>query len=142
MKIKFILIAAALLILAGAVGCDTLDIEIEKTSNDPVGIMNEFIDAYNDKNENLMIELSTTKIGQIIKDGNFINNGLWGMKYANLDNASIHRNDSEDRVTVLCSWDRATLEEAEKASSLIWSFASLVKENGQWKVAGVGSSGN
>jgi hypothetical protein len=142
MKTKIIWIAVALIVLVSAAGCDILTLATanEEAPNDPASVMIEFIDAYNDKNESLMIELSTAEMGQIIKDGNFISNGLWGMKYAKLESVSIQVN-NEDSIMVTCFWDSTTYEEAEKAGMPFWNFASLVRENGQWKLASGGSTG-
>jgi hypothetical protein len=138
-KMKIIWIAVATLVLVGMAGCDMLN-TVSETPKDPVGTVEAFIDAYNNKDEKRMIELSTTELFEEIKGHDYINRGLWGMKYAKLESASVYQ-ETTDNATVLCSWDNKTIEEAKKEGKQTWSFVSLVRENGLWKVNAGGGSG-
>ena len=110
------------------------------TPNDPIEVLKAFIDAYNDKDEKRMIELSTMDMKKEIKEANYVNTSLYGMRYAKLENAEIYKEYSNDNLMVLCYWDKKTYEESANAGIQHWSFANLVRENSVWKVGGIGAT--
>jgi hypothetical protein len=110
--------------------------------NDPVEVLRTFFEAFNNRNEKLMIALSTAEMGNEIKEFDMVNN-LFGIKYASLENVKVYTGDnspnSVDEIAILCSWDeQTTLWDSDIPG---WSFAFLVREHEVWKIAGIGASG-
>jgi len=103
------------------------------TLNDPIRVAEAFINAYNNKDEKQLLQLSTQECAQqIMEDKTGIQ--------LKLKNASIvAENDKNYAAVVQCEWDKSVEEQLSKQGLQGWSFLFLVREKGVLKVTGYGS---
>ena len=105
-----------------------------------ISVFEAFIEAFNNGDESKMMQLSTAEMAASISENDYVNS-LVGLRYARLARGShVFVEYDENSVAVLVHWDERTQEEAERIGMPVWSFAHMVRENGVWKVAGIGAS--